>query len=121
MLRRQNHISRPEKRIRARRGYWNGQFRTAPFEQDLCPFPSPTPVPLHSRERWTPVDIFEIAEQALGVRRDSQHPLTHRATDHRVIAHLAATVNDLLIGQHRSQRLTPPDRRLSDIGKSMGV
>ena len=57
---------------------------------------------------------LQFVDQPLGVRRDPQHPLTHRATLHRKPADFALAVDDFLVRQHGAQRGTPVHGRLGD-------
>ena len=64
----------------------------------------------------------EVGEQAVGVRRDAQHPLLQRALEHRVVAAVAAAVGgDLFVGEHGAERGTPVDGRLLEVGEPVRV
>src|SRR5690625_3574116 len=57
-------------------------------------------------------------EQPIGVFRDAEHPLAHRAPDYRVAAALALAVDHLFVGEDRPERRAPVDRHLVDVGEA---
>ena len=62
------------------------------------------------------------SEQSVGVGGDAQHPLPHRAAEHREVADVAAPVgSDLLIGQHRAEPRTPVDRAVGQVREPMAI
>jgi hypothetical protein len=84
-------------------------------ELDLGADRAPDPVLLHLERAGRPIDQRQVLQQAIGVGRDLEHPLPHRPPDHREAADLAQPVDDLLVGEHRSERRAPVDRNLGDV------
>jgi hypothetical protein len=95
----------------------NLQSAICNLKLDFGTFRFPDPVALHLLDALGPVEAVEVGEQALGVGGDAQHPLAHRATDHRMPAALALAINHFLVRQHRAQRGAPVHRDLGLIGQ----
>ena len=76
------------------------------------------PVALHRLDVLGPVDRHEVVEQAVGVVGDPEEPLLELADLDDMTAALAATVDHLLVGEHRLVVGTPVDRRLLAVGQA---
>ncbi len=90
-------------------------------EIDLGPFTAADPVALHFLHAIGPVELFQVGQQAVGVRRDAEEPLRHRFLFHYGIAAPAAVVPDLLVGQAGLAGRAPVDGRGGPVGQPMAV
>ena len=76
-------------------------FRIFDLEIDLRALGAADPVALHRLDRLGPVDVVELGEQLLAVVGDAQEPLRDLAPLHHGAGPPAASVDDLLVGEHR--------------------
>ena len=86
-------------------------------EHDLGALAAPDPVALHRLDVLGPVDRGQVVEQAVGVVGDAEEPLLELANLHQVAAALAASVDHLLVGEHRLVVRAPLDRGLLAVRK----
>ncbi len=70
-------------------------------EEDLRPLRAADPVALARLDRLRPVERLEVVEKRLGVVGDPEEPLLHQPGLDLGAAPLAATVDHLLVGEHR--------------------
>ncbi len=115
VLRGQHHERRPPERVRAG-GEDLDWVAALGGEDDARPFAAADPVRLHQPHRLRPVHRAEV-EQLLGVASDAEEPLLHHLLDNRLPGALILAIDDLLIGQHRLERLRPVDQPLTAIGQ----
>ncbi|OQC23896.1 MAG: hypothetical protein BWX70_02725 [Verrucomicrobia bacterium ADurb.Bin070] len=121
MLGGEHHVGRAEQSVGAC-GVHRDPFAAArDGEINLRAFRLADPVALHLLDAFRPVQPVQIRQQALGILRDTQHPLAHRLADHRVVAALAAPVDHLFVREHRAQRRAPVHRHLGHIGQALLV
>ena len=66
-------------------------------------------------DRIRPVQPVQLINEPLCKRRDSQHPLPHRAALHHKSPHLTFAIHHFLIRQHRAEFRAPIHRRVRDI------
>src|SRR5436190_24398123 len=85
------------------------------FEIDLRAFAAADPIALKQFDSFGPIKFVEPIKQSLRIRRDAQHPLTHRPSNNRESANFTFSVHDFLVGQNRAQLWTPVDRDFSNI------
>ncbi len=89
-------------------------------EDDLGAFGAADPVALHRDHVLGPgLEQLEVGEQALGVLGDLEEPLLEGSLHDQRAAALAAAVDDLLVGQHRSVLRTPVDSGFVTVGEPL--
>ena len=98
------------------RGWRGGQL-----EIDLRAHALPDPVALHFLQRFRPFQRVQVSQQAVGVGRDTQQPLTQRAALDGEVAAFAAPVDDLFIGQHGAQGGAPVDGDFVHVREALTV
>ena len=114
---REHHVSRAEERVGA--GGENGDVFARHREDHFSSFTTADPVFLKQLDAFRPIKAIELIDQALGVLRDAQHPLAQRpALDGMAFGF---PLFDLLVGKHRAEIGRPPDRRVGDIGETLGI
>ena len=86
-------------------------------EDDLSALGAPNPGPLHRLDVLGPVDLVKAFEQAVGVPGDREEPLLELLRLDDGAAALAATVDHLLVGEHRLVLGAPVDRGLAAVGE----
>ena len=86
-------------------------------ERDLCALERPIQLRC-IRTTLGPVDRLQVVEQAVGVVGDAEEPLLQLARLDRRAAAFAATVDDLLVGEHRGVLGAPVDRCLLAVGQA---
>ncbi len=98
-------------------------FRVVEFEIDQRAFAAADPVALHGADLFRPAfQLVEIAQQLVGVFGDAQKPLLQLTLlDQRIFVAPAASVDDLLVGQHRRALRTPVDSALLSISQTLLV
>ncbi len=122
MLGRQHHVRGAGHRVGPGGVHADLLVRAGYRELDAGAVARTDPVPLHRLDRLWPVERVEVAEQAVGVGGDPQHPLPQRPPVHRVVADVAAAVGgDFLVGQHRAQPGAPVDQLLGNVGETVAV
>ena len=122
MLGREHHVGGAEKRVRPCCEDIHLQSAIRNPKSNLRAFRSSDPILLHQLDALGPVDEFEVADQALGVGGDAEHPLLERAAVDGVVAAVgAALVGHFLVRQHRAQRGAPVDRHLGHVGQALVV
>ncbi len=85
------------------------------FEVDFSPLASADPVALAMDGAFRPIHRIEIAQQALGIRRDTQHPLAHVASyDRKAFFFL---FRNFFVRKYGSQLGAPVNRRIGNVGK----
>jgi hypothetical protein len=98
-----------------RREHDEGLVAVRDAEGDLGALAPADPVALHLDDPGGPVEAFEIVEQAIGVRRDAQHPLAHRAALDRVARLHVLAVLHLFVREDGPQRGAPVHRHLGQV------
>ncbi len=120
-----HHVGRAEERVAAGGVDDHGVLRRAGggpgAEGDLRAGGLADPVALHLLDALGPVDRVDVLEEALGVGGDPEHPLAHRAADHRVVAALGAAVDHLLVGEDGAEGGAPVHGHLGDVGEALLV
>ena len=122
MLGGQHHVGGAEEGIGT--GGEDGQFVLASVlsrygrEPDGGAFAAADPVGLHRLDFLRPVEPVEVAQQALGVMRDAQHPLAHLLLRHQRSAALAGAVDHFLVGQAALAARAPIDRHGGFVGQA---
>ncbi len=108
---------------RARRPESFMVFRVIEFEIDQRAFAAADPVALHGADLFRPAfQLVEIAQQLVGVFGDAQEPLLQLTLFHeRIFVTPAASVDHLLIRQHRRALRTPVDSALLAIRQTLLV
>ena len=117
MLGRQYHVGRAEECVGA--GGENGDFLAAHGKDHFRTLAAADPVFLKQLDAFRPIKAIEFVDQALGVLRDAQHPLTQRSAFDGVAFGLPFL--DLLVGKHRAEIGRPPDGRVGDISEPLGI
>ena len=79
------------------------------------------PIPLEQLDAFRPVEAVEFVDEALGIRRDAQHPLAHGATLDGESADFAFAVHDFFIREHGAELRAPVHRRFADVGQAAMV
>jgi len=120
MLGGEHHVGRAEQRV-GTGGVDGDRFAGVGHEVDFRAGGFADPVALHLFDAFRPVESVEVGEQPFGVLGDAEHPLLHRAADHRVAAAFRNAVDDLFIGQHGAERRAPVDRDFVEIGEPLLV
>ena len=115
-----HHVGGAEQRV-GPRGEHAQRTETIHREVDLRALAATDPLGLLHARALGPVDQLQVIEQAIGVRRDAEHPLAQRQALHRMAAALAATVDHFLVGQHRAQLGAPVHGLLAQVGQSTRV
>ena len=121
VLRRKDHVGRPEERVATGRVDGDDVIRSRRLEVDERAGGLADPVALHLLDAVGPVKRVEILEKTLGVLGDLEHPLAHRLADDGMVAALGASVYDFLVRQNRAERGTPVHRNLGDVGEPLLV
>ncbi len=127
MLRRKLHRGRAENRIDARGEDADLRSRrpgvALKLEIDQRAFAAADPVALHGAHFLGPaLELVEIAQQLFGVLGRAHEPLLQLALlDERVFVAPAASVDDLLVGQHRRALRAPVHLALLAIDQSLLV
>src|SRR5205823_11422328 len=101
----------------------NVVLRAGYLKIDLGSFASADPITLLFLDRIGPGNEFEIIQQALGVMRDTQNPLTQRTAVNFFMAFAIARAIgiDLFVGQNGFATFAPPDRDFGFISKALFV
>ena len=102
MLRGKYEVGRAEEGVGSRREDGDGVAFFFEAESHLGSLAATDPVALQDLDGFRPVELFQISHQALGVGRDAEHPLAHRATFHGEAPDLALPIDDFLVGEHRA-------------------
>ena len=106
-----------EQRVRSGREHRVVDPELLAAEHDLSALAAPDPVALHRLDVLGPLDRGQVVEQAVGVVGDPEEPLLELANLHQVAASLAASIDHLLVGEHRLVVRAPLDRRLLAVGQ----
>ncbi len=115
VLRGQHHERRPPQGI-GPSGEDLNRVAALAGKDDARAFAAADPVRLHQPHRVGPVNRREV-QQLVGVASDAEEPLLHHLLNDRLAGALVLAVDDLLVGQHRLQRLRPVDQPLAAIGQ----
>jgi hypothetical protein len=118
VLRRENHVGRPEERVGAGREDFDSGIRMIrKSEYDVCALRATDPIALHLLDRFGPFDLVEVFDQAFRIARDAQHPLTHGHPHDRVRAALALAVDDFFVCEYRPQGGAPVHGDFGEVGQ----
>ena len=112
MLGREDEEGGAEQRVGAGREDGEVDAQLLAAEDDLGALRATDPVALHRLHVLGPLDRLEVVEQPVGVVGDAEEPLLELAHLDLGPAALAATVDDLLVGEHGRVLGAPLDRRL---------
>ena len=82
-------------------------------------FAATNPVALGLFQRVCPIDGIQTVQQTLCISTHTKAPLTHLLLNDRESATNAHAVNNLVIGQNRTQSGTPVHHRLTQIGNTV--
>ncbi len=99
-------------RIGTRREYLQLTLRALYIEEYLRTDRAADPVALYLFQRVAPFERIQAVEHALCVCRHAQLPLLHSLLHHGITAAHRQSVLNLVVGQHRAQRLAPVDLRV---------
>ena len=88
-------------------------------EVDLGAGGAADPVLLHFESALRPVQPLQAVQQLFGVGGDLEDPLADGLAVNRVVSDLAASVDDLLVGQHGSERGAPVHRLVGLVGQAL--
>src|SRR5580658_3822371 len=132
MLGRELHRGRAEDGINTRGKDADGRargtkpsmrLRVVELEIDQGALAAADPVALHGADFFRPAsELVEIAQQLVGILGDAQEPLLELALfNARIFVAPAASVNDLLVGQHGGALRAPVDFAFLAIGQSLLV
>ena len=118
MLRRNDHVRRAEERIGT--GGVDGDIvADIGLERDLRAGGAADPVALLGLDALDVIHIVQIVDQALGILRDGEHPLTLLLAHDLAAAALADTVDDLFVGEHALAARAPVDGHGGLIGQTV--
>ena len=95
------------------------EWRLKRLEMHLRAFAASYPVALRVLDGLRPVDALQAVEQPLRVCAHAQAPLPHHALLHRVAAALRQSVDNLIVGQHRTQCRTPVDFGVGKVSQAV--
>src|SRR5687767_7352767 len=106
MIRRDDHVRRPEQRVRPRR---ENRERVASTDNRKVHFGAlalADPIAL-LLSRLGPIESLEVVGEPVGVLGDAELPLPKRPAFDREAADLALAVDDLFVGEHRAEPGAP--------------
>ena len=118
-----DHVGRPEKRVRTR--CEDGQrLRVAiEFKSDLSAFRLANPVLLEALGGVGPIDVVEAFDELIGVGGDAQDPLADRAALHGVTTAFGARafgrVVYFFVREHRTEGGAEPHGLLGDVSEAV--
>ena len=118
MLGRDDGVGHAEERIDAR-GVNGDIVAGVGLEGDLRTGGAADPVALLGLHALNVVDLVEVVDEAVGILRDAQHPLTLFLADNGRAAALAHALDDLFVGQHTLAARAPVDGHRGLVGKVM--
>ena len=126
VLRRHHHKSRPEQRVGPRREHpqrdpLKPRRRVLERKVNVRPLALADPLRLLDPRRRGPVEVVQVTQQPVRIRRDPELPLTQRLPQHREAAPLAPPVDHFLIRQRRPQLGAPVHRLLADIRQPVRI
>ena len=107
MLRGEHEEGRAEQRVGPGREDGDVPVELGNVEPDLGAFRAADPVALHRLDAVGPLDVLQVVEQLVGVRRRLEEPLLEVLRDDLSTAVLAASVVHLLVRQHHLVERTP--------------
>ena len=119
MLRRKHHEGGSVKCI------WSGRidcdllFPVLDREIHLCSIGFADPVGLHLLNLFRPVQLIQVIEKALCIRRDLQHPLAQVFLGHLCSAALAFSIHHFLVSKAGLTGRTPVDREFLLVSKAL--
>ena len=88
-------------------------------EKHLCAFRSANPILLRLFQRFCPIEAVKSIEQALGIGRHAQAPLTHDALFDGIAAAYRQTFAHFVVGQYATQLRAPIHFRVGQIGNAV--
>ncbi len=114
----QHHVARAEQRVGARGE--DGDVLAVDREVDAGALGAADPVALLQLDGLGPVQLLQVLQQTVGVRRDPHVPLAQLGLEDGEVAALGAAVGgDLLVGQDGAQAGAPVDGRVGGIGQAV--
>ncbi|MPN08983.1 hypothetical protein SDC9_156271 [bioreactor metagenome] len=116
VLGRNDHVGHAKQRVRAG-GVDDHLVALTRAKGHLSTVAAADPVDLLGFDALNEIHRVKVIDQAVGIGRDAQHPLTFDLVYHRAAAALAHAVDDLFIRQHHLAAGAPVDAHLFFIGE----
>ena len=119
MLGGNDHVGRSEESVAAG-GVHRESAAVRGLEVDLGAGRASDPVFLLDLDTLDVIQVVKVVDKALGILRDSEHPLAFFLADNGAAAALAHALDDLLVGEHALAARAPVDgHHIALIGKSV--